>query len=125
MRLTVKTPGACPVSEAVGSVEAMLTIGMMVVTAVPVLLVRFGSLVAETTEALLVILPATIVVATIVMVALEVFVIAPSSQVMVPPLFVQLPRLLVAETKLRLAGSVSLRTTPEAADGPRFVSVSV
>src|SRR5206468_2233767 len=50
---------------------------------------------------------------------------APSAQVTVPALCEQLPWLALAETKVTLAGRVSVTLTPVAPEGPLFLAVRV
>ena len=49
----------------------------------------------------------------------------PKEQVTVPALLLQLPGLAEAETKLKLAGMLSVTVTPAPVAGPRFVTVIV
>src|SRR6266536_4366325 len=50
---------------------------------------------------------------------------SPRAQLTVPAVWLQLPWVAAAEAKLVLAGSVSVRTTPLAPEGPRLLTVAV
>jgi hypothetical protein len=75
--------------------------------------------------AVLEIVPPTLAVATMVMVALAFFARLPMSHVTVPPDSLQAPAVDDADTKASPAGSGSTTVTPVAGEGPRFLATSV
>ena len=96
-----------------------------VVTVEDKLLARFGSGVRAETATVLLARPTAVVVTTMVTLAPAVFAIVPRLQVRVPLRFVQVPMLLIAETRLTLAGSVSLSKTSDAVFGPALLTLTV
>jgi hypothetical protein len=120
---------SCP--EDTGSGESDFVIersatGSTVVVAPAVLLAGLGSLVLEDTVAVLVIGPVTWGVTLIWTLALAPLATDPSGQVTVPADCVQpLPWEGVAETNVTPAGSVSLRLTAAALEGPALLIPSV
>src|SRR5581483_2405249 len=95
---------------------------LTLVATVAELLLATRSLSALVTVAVLTIGPAEFGLATIVMLALVVT--FPMLQVTVPPANEQLPTLVLAEMKVRPAGSVSVTTTPVAGEaGPLLKTV--
>src|SRR5882724_4559954 len=86
--------------------------GLTVVVVTAVLSAGLISWPFPNTVALLVTGPATVVVATMVIVACPLAARLPKSHVTTPPEKLQLPWLLVAETKARVAGRVLVTLTP-------------
>jgi len=111
------------VTEAV-FVTAKSADAVTVVVTLAVLLVGTGSVSVAATEAVLVMLPAATGLTMIVTVAVAAFASVPMEQVtvVVPE---QVPCVETAETKVGPAGSVSVRFTFVAGDGPLLVIVSV
>ena len=92
------------------------------VLTVAVLFVGTGSVSFAATLAVFVSVPAAVGLTTIVTVALAVFASVPRLQLTVA---VQVPWLGVAETNVTPVGTVSVKVTPVAGDGPLLVTVSV
>ena len=114
---------------ATGSGESLFTTDrsaatMIVVVSVSVLFAALGSVVALVTLTMLVMVPVAIGVTTM---ATGVLVTAmvPRSQVTMPPDSLQLPWPGVADTKVTLAGKVSVRVTAVELAGPLLVTVRV
>src|SRR5579862_2527911 len=92
---------------------------IVVMTGVLVLFVRFGSLVGEATRAVLFSVPLVGAVTVTVTLLTAPLASVPNDQFTVPALLTPLP---LADTKVTLAGKVSVTTTPLAADGPKLVT---
>jgi hypothetical protein len=105
-----------------------LATAVTAVVVVAVLFAGFGSATALATVTVFVIVvpPAAAVgVTTMVAVALAPAANVPIVQVTVPPACVQVPAVDIADTKITLAGSVSVSVVPVAGFGPLLVTVTV
>lgn len=118
-------PGSLNTVMSSGQVIVGGSVSRTVVLSVAVLLSGLGSASVAVTVAVLVIVPGAVGAISISTVALAPFANVPKLHITTPPASEQLPWLGVAEIKITPAGSVSVRVTLVASNGPLFVTVTV